>query len=792
MKRKILSLMMILSLLLSSMGTIIYAEGNPVLTVGAEYKVSEYETYLDFVPEESGFYFIYSTGEEDTYAYIMNNSTYEYLAYDNLSGKGENFRISVYLEAGESYEVYVRIYGSPANFDVGVIASPAIPEAVLYENTVHAVTDCWDFLSFVPTKDGTYRFFSVEEDGKDESYWGIIYNSDFEQISVENGDLYSYNNFYVECDMVAGETYYLETVANDEYGDISYSVQISEISPITSLEIVPLDGTVAGVNGDLHCDLIIEPENHKSQEIEWYIEPERVGRIEYGDNRGASIELHSPGIAKVTAVTYSDGVAVSDSYMIECTGELSELSEGVTYTDYMYDWDIHSYTFTAEEEGQYGILSRGDLDTTVYLYRPGDTTPWKSETRKGAGENFNIQFYNLDPGTEYIVEVRVENDDEYTTVSGDYEIMAYKATDEIEALVMSVDDSCTVYTNVDYYEFSVSLLPETANQEALEWVTWTLDGDDIGMNTLYARNYVYYKFYSPGTATLTASISEANAGKDLLDTCVIESCEAGYKTILLDEVKTVRTEGHYSDGWFCFIPEEDGLYTFYSTGDADIDVNLYTYDEKYGYCEYYDYDSGYFNNFLCTVELCAGQEITIECRVYNTQAVDQYCVSVCREYYADSVTIVPNELNVYEVGETASFYAMMGNGGATYYDHGLLQWSISNPDVAYISGGYNDLLDICFIGEGITTVDIVTAEGYHDSITLYVGVEPPVNPPEEVIPGDVDGDGDVSPEDSYYIRVFIVNFVVSGDYDESADLNDDGKVTAVDSLLLKKMIAGVI
>ncbi len=791
MKQKISSMVVVLALLVTSLGTFINAQENPTLTVGSEYKVNDYDTYLDFTPEESGFYFIYSTGEEDTYAYIMNNSTYEYLAYDNLSGKGENFRLSVYLEAGESYEVYVRIYGSPATFDVGVIVSPAIPEAVLYENTVHAVTDCWDFLSFVPTKDGTYRFFSVEEDGKDENYWGFIYNSDFEQISVENDDLYSYNNFYVECDMEAGETYYLETVANDEYRDVSYSVQISEISPITSLEIVPLDGTVAGVNGDLHCNLIIEPENHKSQEIEWYIEPERVGRIEYGDNGGASIELHSPGIAKVTAVTYSDGVPVSDSYMIECTGEIPELFEGVTETNFMYDWDIHSYTFTAEEEGQYGILSRGDLDTTVYLYRPGETTPWKSETRKGAGENFNIQFYNLNPGTEYIVEVRVENEDVSTTVSGDYEIMAYKATDKIESLVMSVDDSCTVYTDTDYYEFSVSLLPETANQEALEWVIWTLNGDDIGMCTVYGRNYARYRFYAGGTATLTASISEANAGKELLDTCVIESCEVGYKTILLDEVKTVRTSGHYSEGWFYFVPEEDGLYTFYSTGNADIDVNLYTYDEENGYCEYYDYDSGYNYNFVCTVELVAGQEITIECRVYSDQGAEQYYVSVCKEYYADSVTIVPDETNVYEVGEAASFYAMMGNGGATYYDHGLLQWSISNPNVASISGGYDDELYIYLIGEGVTTVDIVTAEGYHDSLTIYVGIEPPV---DEKPTGDIDGDGNTGAKDLNSLLKTLSGveiFEEGSDEFECADIDDDGLLTGKDLNLLKRIIAGV-
>ena len=171
-------------------------------------------------------------------------------------------------------------------------------------------------------------------------------------------------------------------------------------------------------------------------------------------------------------------------------------------------------------------------------------------------------------------------------------------------------------------------------------------------------------------------------------------------------------------------------------------------------------------------------------------------VSVCKEYYADSIIIVPDERNVYEVGETVSFYAMMGNGGATYYDHGLLMWSVLDTEVAVVDGGYSDELQVYLVGEGVTTVDVVTVEGYHDSFTIYVGTEPPVDPPEEeVILGDVDGDGNLSPKDSYVIRLIIVNSIVSGgseSYNEAADINGDGKITAVDSLMLRKIVAGLI
>ena len=55
MKTKLVSLMVIMALLVSSMGTAIYAAEQPArLTVGEEYKLTEYETYFEFVPENDG------------------------------------------------------------------------------------------------------------------------------------------------------------------------------------------------------------------------------------------------------------------------------------------------------------------------------------------------------------------------------------------------------------------------------------------------------------------------------------------------------------------------------------------------------------------------------------------------------------------------------------------------------------------------------------------------------------------------------------------------------------------
>ncbi|MBR2021871.1 MAG: hypothetical protein IJ939_05485, partial [Clostridia bacterium] len=576
-----------------------------------------------------------------------------------------NYRLEYYLNAGETYTVYTKVYSASENMDIGVCVAPFTSVKTIEENEIHTVTDKWDILTFVPERSGTYRFYSTGEEDYDTTYYGQIYNSDYEVISYQNEELYSDSHFYVEGDLTAGETYYLDTTMlwYCESSPETYDVTICEILPISKLTIVPTDGTVAGVNEDLHCELIIEPEVHRTEEITWYFEPERVGRIEYSGTWGASIELHSPGIAQVTAVAES---GASASYTVTCEGELPELETNVAHNAYIeYNGESHSYYFTADEEGQYGILSRGNLDLKAAIYELDDIEPLKQETGKGDKDNFNLQFYNLEPGKKYIVEVTTDYaEDDYDDHSGEYEIIAYKCTDEIEGVKLSVGDTYTVYTEDEDYTFSASLIPETANQSALEYAVWSLTGDEIGYQTVYGRSFAAYRFYEAGTATLTVSIDDL----EIADSCIITSKEIGYTNILLDEVKTVKASGHYSEGWFKFVPEEDGEYTFYSTGDADID--MYSNDN---YC---DYDSGYNYNFMYTVELSAGEEFHFECVPYSYEDGDKYYVSVCKAHRAESIKIIEDRNNINEIGKYINFCLKLGNGGAYYDQLYELNWSI--------------------------------------------------------------------------------------------------------------------
>ncbi len=741
-------------------------ESDGTLAVGTEAKIRKKEAYHTFTPTVSGYYYIYTIGTFDTYGELYDsNGTKVY--YDDNYGLDGNYRLEYYLTAEEDYVVYTKAWGTYDEYDIGLCVVPFSVDTEIEEGETHTVTDKWDILSFVAPKTATYRFYSVEEEDYETTYFGKIYNSDYEVISYINEELYSSNNFYVECEMTAGETYYLDTwmIWFNEYSPETYDVKIGEVSPITSLEIVPLDGTVAGPDEDLHCELIINPEVHKSEEIFWSITPERVGRIEYWDNNGASIELHSPGVAEVTAYTES---GVETSYTVTCEGELPEIELNETKSAYIeYADEIHAYTFTADEEGYYGFLSKGnELDLKVALYEQGETEPFKTETSKGEGENFNIQFYNLDPGTEYVVEVAVERDeDDYEEYSGNYSLMAYVPTEEVQGVKLSVGDSYTVYADGEPYTFSASLIPETANLSALEYAVWSLTGDEIGYQMVYGRSFVKYEFYDPGVATLTVSIESG----EFTDSCVITSQEASYNDIALDEVKTIYSDSHEYDKWFKFTASEGGEYTFYSTGENDTYMNVYDieYDESIDQ----DDDSGYRYNFLYTIELGEGEEFYFRANTYNWDT-DEFKVSVCKKHSPESVTIVENYYD-YEI--YGLFSAVMGNGGATYDKFSELEWTISDETVAEFSYFYDDgTVELYYIKRGVATLTVTTPEGYTDSYTFCAGI------------ADINEDNNFDVLDLIGMK----NVLLDSDSDgyHLVDIDENGVVNAEDLIIVKKML----
>lgn len=90
------------------------SEAQPIAlesSVEAEISVGGDYVYYSFVPAASGTYYFFSSGDEDTYAYLYDSNGTQ-LAYDDDGGTNTNFKISYQFEAGKQYYLGAKFYSS--------------------------------------------------------------------------------------------------------------------------------------------------------------------------------------------------------------------------------------------------------------------------------------------------------------------------------------------------------------------------------------------------------------------------------------------------------------------------------------------------------------------------------------------------------------------------------------------------------------------------------------------------------------------------------------------------------
>lgn len=139
-----------------------------------EIKTDKEFSYHLFSPTVSGYYFIYTTGDEDTYGYLYDSNGDTLCSDDNMSLES-NYRLEYYLNAGERYTVYTKVYSPSDNMDIGVCVAPFTPVKTIEEKEIHTVTDKWDILTFIPERSGTYRFYSISEEDYEDDYGTEFY-----------------------------------------------------------------------------------------------------------------------------------------------------------------------------------------------------------------------------------------------------------------------------------------------------------------------------------------------------------------------------------------------------------------------------------------------------------------------------------------------------------------------------------------------------------------------------------------------------------------------------------------
>ena len=167
-----------------------------------------------FVPEVSGYYYIYSSNRYygDPYVYLCDGEG-NFITSDNNGNGGSNFYLYSYMTAGETYYICVcDYYGSSTAFYLYISGDESTFEETY--DTVYANQSYWASVNqngqsyrFVPEVSGYYEIYSYNRYSGDPIVY--LYSANGVQITYDddsNGD----SNFSLTCYMTAGETYYIK------------------------------------------------------------------------------------------------------------------------------------------------------------------------------------------------------------------------------------------------------------------------------------------------------------------------------------------------------------------------------------------------------------------------------------------------------------------------------------------------------------------------------------------------------------------------------------------------------
>ena len=179
--------------------------------------------WYTFTPEKDGYYAFYSVSKIDTYG-ALRDSDGNFLAENDDMSNDLDFKIKCRLEAGKTYILHTRSYGSDAGpVELHVEETKYVTDLQLISQPakLEYVEDFLDNLSLkglhlrATWSDGTTSDFVYP---RDDMY--IAYMDD-EQIKLDTSELYEANKVILTC----GEK------------SVSYTIQIVE-SPVDHLELV--------------------------------------------------------------------------------------------------------------------------------------------------------------------------------------------------------------------------------------------------------------------------------------------------------------------------------------------------------------------------------------------------------------------------------------------------------------------------------------------------------------------------------------------------------------------------
>lgn len=733
-------------------------------------------SYFYFMPEEDGYYVFCSTNTvKDTYGYIYD-SDMNRLAYDDDSGTGRNFKAGYLMEGGVTYILAAKIYSETnASFDVLVEKSTYITGLEIISNpdkTEYIAGYENDYISYSGLKlKVTWSDGSVTEWEYDDS-WMV----DVIKLSLDTSELNETGKVVISS------------------GDASVDLQFSIIeNPVDYIELV------SGTNRT-------------------YIENYN-GEYEYNTDGAFFYYYTSTPSDAVIKIVYKDG-----------TSETANV--GSYINGYKVNWNSEQYLapWVLGTENQSTIEYLGaevNLPITVVknTVKSIEVVSGKITCYENADGHYNT-YYDGETGN-YV----------------EYFYYDYLIPDEITIKITYTDDTTkTVGVNdeVDGVEFEVD-----SNQEE---APWTLGDDNAAIvsylgvtaeipvsivensveslviNTAPTREYVFgdmsWGYMNGGEYCLTPS--------DLTGlSFTLNYTDGTSKTFTDSDIEDGMIDGYYisCNNIYAAEPGEyTGKFSYMGKADEyDITIKESTVESiaitKLPSMKYYDYYDPNFIGAEFTITYTDGStkvvaiteenievEFDNEYEYYITVDVDGYFLTISELYMDDEPIYEASYLGagcyitgfeyeeMPEIDEIELDNVTENGDGMVVdvtYEDGTTETITIDPldwDDDYNVGASNT-------SRGLLRYEIYPAYDEEDDDELvgydvYILGEEIYVEAATVLYGDVNGDGRVNAIDVLLIRKHMAGgWGVTIDQ-KAADVNCDGRINAIDVLMLRKSIAG--
>lgn len=525
------------------------------------------------------------------------------------------------------------------------------------------------WVKFTPEETGKYVFYSQ---GQTDTIAELYDANEMLLETVDDGLGDGTNNFCLDYEMVAGETYYLRTTYHVSPDVTSYEILLVKATTPTAVSFDK--ETYKGYEGEyLDFDLLFTP----AYAVEDFtFEVSQNGIIETWDNCYGA-ELSAPGTVTLT-ITSASGC--TDTCTITVL-EKEEIRVGDTKTiNIEQDFPV-SLKFTPETDGTYVFYSEDIQNGDFYLY---DSTGHIGSSYRQDG--FVVLSAELVAGETYEYQC-------FKHQTGTCNVSLIKAP---AATGLSLNyDALEGYPGDEFYLEAV-LEPRFSIEETFSFTS-------SNENVATVSNDGTVQFKKAGTATITV---ESENG--LQDTCAV-TIKAVTNVIQLDEKTVANIEEPGGAAVFAFTPQKTGTYAFYS--DAKRDTYGYIHTSEGGYVN--DDDDGRGDrNFQVNAELEAGKTYYLKACFYGESATGSYDVYVTELKAPTEMKFRYDELTGYV--EEWKMPEVIYGPGVTLFE----EWTMESHNTSVATVTVDN--DVQFVAAGTAKLTATSENGLTCECTVLV------------------------------------------------------------------------